>query len=179
MIYFTSDLHFGHTNIIMHSKRPFLGVTEMNDGLIERYNSVVTNKDDVYILGDVAFCDPTPLVARMNGRKHLIMGNHDHPKKSKLHGCAFQWIKDTYELSVNGQKIWLAHYPHRAWPNSHHGAWHLYGHSHGNMPPHGRSMDVGVDVWGYYPVSFENIQTEMARLGAADINHHEKATHDR
>jgi calcineurin-like phosphoesterase family protein len=170
-VFFTSDLHFGHHNIIAHCKRPFVGVNEMADGIIANINAVVTPKDDLYILGDVAFSDPTPLVARINGRKHLIVGNHDEPKKSKLHACAFQWIKDTYELRVDGQKIWLAHYPHRAWPGSHRGSWHLYGHSHGGMPPYGKSLDVGVDCWDYKPVSFETIKARMDAV-AENVDHH-------
>ncbi len=169
-VFLTSDLHLGHNNVIKHCNRPFADVDQMNEFLIARYNAVVTQRDDVYILGDVAFCDPTPFVSRLHGRKHLILGNHDQPKLSKLSKCPFIWIKDTYELSVNGQKVWLSHYPHRSWPSSHRGAWHCYGHSHGGMPPHGKSLDVGVDCWNYAPVSFDQIAAIMATR--ENIDHH-------
>lgn len=168
--FFTSDIHFGHVGIIHHCHRPFESVEQMNETLLANYNAVVGKKDDVYILGDVAFVDPTPWVERMNGRKHLIMGNHDQPKKAKLHACPFQWIKDVAEISIMGQKIWLSHYPHRAWPGSHHGHWHLYGHSHGSMPPAGKSLDVGVDCWDLAPVGFETISQRMTLQ--PDIDHH-------
>lgn len=84
-IWFTADQHFNHKNIIKYSKRPFKSVEEMNEGLIEKYNSVVNAEDDVYFLGDLGFFnnidttkyDLKPIVSRLKGRKFLILGNHD------------------------------------------------------------------------------------------------------
>ena len=78
--WFTSDLHFGHANIIRYCDRPFADVAAMNTGLIERWNAVVDPNDTVWVLGDVAMghiADSLPLIGRLHGTKHLVSGNHD------------------------------------------------------------------------------------------------------
>ncbi len=159
--FFTSDMHYGHVGILSHAKRPFESVEEMNEELIKRYNAKVSKKDNVYILGDVAFQDPRPLVDRLNGRKHLVYGNHDERWMSKLHACPFQWIKLGYELKMGEQKIWLAHFPHVSWGASHYGSLHFFGHSHGSYPGTKSSLDVGVDCWDLSPVSYEEILVRL------------------
>lgn len=81
MIYFTSDLHLGHENILRFANRPFGSVEEMNRTLIANYNALVREEDTVYILGDLTYRIPLteaePLIAKLNGKKHLIKGNHD------------------------------------------------------------------------------------------------------
>ena len=81
MIFFTSDLHFGHEHIIQFNHRPFRNVTEMNRQLISNYNAVVQPEDTVYLLGDLSFQisveKANALIAQLNGKKHLILGNHD------------------------------------------------------------------------------------------------------
>ena len=80
MIFFTSDLHFGHEHIIQFNHRPFRNVTEMNRQLISNYNAVVQPEDTVYLLGDLSFQisveKANALIAQLNGKKHLILGNH-------------------------------------------------------------------------------------------------------
>lgn len=78
--WFTSDLHFGHANIIEYSGRPFRDVGHMNRALIERWNELVQPADTVWVLGDVAMgriVDTLPLVRQLAGRKLLLAGNHD------------------------------------------------------------------------------------------------------
>ena len=78
--FFTSDLHLGHQNIITYTNRPFSSVEEMNEGLINNWNGVVSNDDDVYILGDLCMGkinETLPLVELLKGNKKLIPGNHD------------------------------------------------------------------------------------------------------
>lgn len=114
MNYYIADLHFGHTNVIRFDNRPFNDMEEMERELIRRWNARVTAGDTVYILGD--FCwrpsnDWIPLVQRLNGCKVLIRGNHD-PKKidGKLRKM-FDDIKDYKEITDNGRKICMSHYP--------------------------------------------------------------------
>ncbi|MCB0745233.1 MAG: hypothetical protein KDC67_15095, partial [Ignavibacteriae bacterium] len=82
------------------------------------------------------------------------------------------------EISVNGQFICLYHYGCRVWNKSHHGSWHLYGHSHGSLPPMGKSVDVGVDapyITGqaeYRPFSFEEIEKKKKNRGSHEVDHH-------
>lgn len=161
-VWFASDHHFDHVNIIDFAKRPFASVAEMNREMVTRHNDVVQDKDDVYFLGDFAFSDPRLFLPYMKGRKHLILGNHDQRRLKQLHGCPFQWIRDVALIEVEEQPIFLSHYAHRTWPQSFHGAWHLFGHSHGMVCDHGRSTDVGVDCWGYAPVSFDTLRHRFA-----------------
>ena len=90
--YFISDLHLGHENIIRLCERPFSDVDEMNKKLIKNWNNKVTAKDDVYIIGDIAYRskeDVSSIVNQLNGRKHLIIGNHDEKnlKNPKFRNC--------------------------------------------------------------------------------------------
>lgn len=82
MIWFTSDTHFGHANIIRLSNRPFGSVEEMNEEIVRRWNEVVSPDDSVIHLGDVALgsiAESLPIVSRLNGAKMLVVGNHDRP----------------------------------------------------------------------------------------------------
>lgn len=88
--YFTSDQHFGHRNIITYSKRPFASVEEMTEEIIKRHNDVVKTSDTVIHLGDFALDERLvePTLKRLNGRHHLIAGNHD-----KCHACHSRHLK--------------------------------------------------------------------------------------
>jgi calcineurin-like phosphoesterase family protein len=168
-VFFTADTHFNHANIIRHCDRPFSCVEDMDETMIENWNSVVTNpSDEVFMLGDFVFyskkivTNPAGIFARLRGRKYLIKGNHDRDNTFKL---PWGWVKDTFFLKhLNQGGIWLSHYPHRSWRNSFHGSWHLYGHNHGSMPPYGKSFDVGVDCWNFTPVALELIKDKMQTL---------------
>ncbi len=84
--FFTSDLHFGHANIIKYANRPFSSVREMDSELINRWNAKVTNSDVVWILGDFAFLNEDALVdvaSWLDGEKHVIWGNHDKVFRSR------------------------------------------------------------------------------------------------
>lgn len=79
-IFFTSDTHFGHERILTLANRPFADVEEMNAEIIRRWNNTVNPEDTVYHLGDVALgkiAESLPLVGQLNGRKILVVGNHD------------------------------------------------------------------------------------------------------
>lgn len=83
MIFFTSDHHFCHANIIKYCKRPFESVDQMNEEMVRRWNEVVGDEDTVYYLGDFSLAKQAVelFARRLNGEKHFIMGNHDacHP----------------------------------------------------------------------------------------------------
>ena len=166
--FFTADPHFNHAKIIQHCNRPFSCVEEMDEAMIENWNTTVGHRDKIIVLGDYVFyskravTDPMGIFRRLNGQKHLIIGNHDREATFKL---PWAWVKDTYFLKhLNQEGIWLSHYPHRSWRNSFHGSWHLFGHNHGNMPPYGKSFDIGVDCWDFTPVEFEIIKMRMDEL---------------
>lgn len=167
---FTADPHFGHENIIKHCKRPFNDVLEMDEVMVERWNAVVSARDTIYILGDLAYRCPVPyaysLLQRLNGVKHLIVGNHDQLALNiaKYHKGIFASVEQLKEIKVGDQKIVLCHYAMRSWRHDIRGSWQLYGHTHNLLPSFGKSIDVGVDAWDFFPVSFEKIKDVMDKL---------------
>jgi calcineurin-like phosphoesterase family protein len=161
-IYFTSDLHLGHSNVIKYSNRPFASVEEMDEELIRCFNSVVKKGDMVYDLGDTYFKSPKLYEGRLNGTIIRIKGSHDHDiKEPRLLVIKPQGIVDEYGNQI---VITLCHYSMRSWEMSHYASWHLYGHHHGTLEPYGLSFDVGVDCWNYYPISLKQVAEKMATL---------------
>jgi len=165
-VFFTSDTHFGHARTLAVRRRPFASVEEMDETLIAHWNAVVGEDDEVYHLGDFASFESESLGAvldRLCGRIHLILGNNDDPQ-AIARTRRFASIAEMRELTLDGQRIFLCHYPMRDWPNAWRGAWHLFGHVHGRLDrePHGLSLDVGVDSHGYAPVPFAAIARTMA-----------------
>lgn len=183
--WFTSDLHLGHTNIIAYTNRPYASVDEMNGDLIDRWNSKVDPDDEVWVLGDVAMgklTETLPLVELLNGTKNLVYGNHD-----RMFGCqgtkyanavqryldaGFTHVMDPPLLLplVGGERIVLVHhFPYRGDSKEGHedryqserpkdeGRQLVHGHTHGLWRKNGRMIDVGVDAWGGYPVSFGDV----------------------
>lgn len=185
-IWFTSDTHYHHRNIIKYSNRPFLvegdthenisraSVAYMNEQLIERHNSLVQPDDDVYHLGDFSFArDPEQahsVLKRLNGRKHLILGNHDEENPWVAEFPEWEWVKQLHEFTVRegrhtGTRIILCHYAMRVWHHSYReNCIMLYGHSHGGLPGTRKSLDVGVDCWNWYPVNLDDIKRRLATL---------------
>lgn len=186
--WFTSDNHIGHANIIRYSKRPFVDAIEMNRVLRDNWNAVVQQYDIVWMLGDVAFMKYEELVKYMNslnGIKHLILGNHDKVIENNIQRLltdrVFASIQYYKELTIERQKIVLFHYGPRVWNKSHHGSWCLYGHSHGSLPPMGKSVDVGVDApfvldgtKPYRPYSFAEIKRFMDKQVLSNEDYHKK-----
>lgn len=166
--FFTADTHFMHANIIKYCNRPFHGTDEMDEVLIRKWNERVGYNDQVYHLGDFGMRNSAKLsdiLCRLNGKKFLIRGNHDAPMEHPDCVGYWAWIKDVFMLKIQDKAapegvrhIWLSHYAHMVWPAQHYGAWHLFAHSHGHCDaPFLKSFDVGVDVWDFRPVSYEEI----------------------
>lgn len=185
MIYFTSDTHFGHKNVIEYCRRPFESVEEMDEELIRRWNVVVGPEDEVYHLGDFSFHRERrtfEILDQLNGKKFLIFGNHDKLKIDLFCENQFGWIEHYHELQVpdseidlgHKQEIILSHYPFESWNKRHYGSWHLHGHCHGTLPSgdHQARLDVGVDCWAFAPVSYEEIKKVMTRKVFKPVDHH-------
>ena len=171
--FFTSDHHFYHEKIIGYCNRPFANADEMDEYMIDKWNSVVGNGDLVYHLGDFAITGYSKtkfipkvekLLKRLNGNKILIKGNHDSPGVLGAQGWAK--IRNLTHININGQRIILCHYPLRTWQFKAYGSWQLYGHVHSNMPglPGELSMDVGVDNHDFTPLSFDQIKEMMDKV---------------
>ena len=158
MIWLTADEHYGHTNVISFCGRPFSSIEEMDEALIARHNAVVQPGDTVYHLGDFAWKDALTYLRRLRGCEHiLVLGNHDHKHLKPHEKECFDRVVDVCKINFNHQSLWASHYPHARWPGSHKGRCHVFGHSHGKFPGIGRSTDVGVDSWNFYPVRYDDI----------------------
>jgi calcineurin-like phosphoesterase family protein len=180
MIYFTADTHFCHGNIIGSCARPFSTTDEMNNEMIGRWNSVVTERDEIYILGDFMYKgsakEANRILSILKGKKYLVKGNHDrYLELTDFNHGAFEWVKEYYMLKHDGIKIVLFHYPMLTWDGSFHGSIHLYGHVHNSGIQHPefgeklkilgpRAVNVGVDVNDFYPVSIKTITDKINML---------------
>jgi len=179
-VWFVSDTHFGHKNILEYSHRPFDTIEVHDEALIERWNDRVRPGDLVYHLGDFALCDEAGAIAiakRLSGQKYLIFGNHDKRlRKSKPFLSQWIWARDLEGIVVSEQRIVLCHFAMLTWNQSHRGAWQLHGHSHGSLhdDPRALRLDAGVDCWNYGPVSFEEIRDRMATKTFEPIDHHKR-----
>lgn len=187
MIWFTSDNHFYHKNIIRLSNRPFADLTEMHEAFIEDWNKKVKPTELVYVIGDFSFSSTGPtkkIMDRLLGKKILIKGNHDMPAHKML-AAGFDEVHENIFIELGGHKVFLSHYPYHPmiaygkYPNEtvigypvgykidsrylhkrivdDGQSWLVHGHVHGAWKQNGRQINVGVDVWDYKLVSHEKL----------------------
>lgn len=195
-VWMTSDLHIGHRNIIDYTNRPFRDqggnpdVAMQTEIIVDNWNEVVAPSDLVYIVGDVVMGEREKNLshlARLNGEKVLILGNHDyaHPalwatKPAKLE----RWTKayalyfhhmttEKFLLLPNGRKALLCHFPFvgdshdqdryaELRPVDDGETWLIHGHTHQPERISGpRQIHVGVDAWNFYPASLEEVMALM------------------
>lgn len=181
-VFFTADQHFDHVNILKYERPRFVNVDAMNAHMVKCWNDIVSKNDIVYHLGDLALAKASrwpEVVSSLNGKIHYIRGNHDNGvSPTSAVGKLFVWVRDTALIKVGEQKIFLCHYAMRTWDSSHHSAWHVYGHSHGNLAEdqNSKSTDVGVDCHDFYPVSFERLSEIMVTKTFVPVDHHKLST---
>ena len=192
-IFFISDLHVGHKNVIKFDSRPFADVDEMHIEMIKRWNEVVGDDDIVYYLGDLAFARDEItkwFIYSLKGKINFILGNHDKMKDIVKFG---RWeniheygteinVKDEDTIGSRGsngyQRIIMSHYPILSWNKSHYGSWHLHGHCHGSLIKSNQDyykrkvMDVGCNVIDYTPISYEKVKGIMVKKGISSVDHH-------
>lgn len=174
-IWFSSDLHFGHANIIKYCNRPYNSVEEMNESLIANWNFRVQPEDTIYILGDVFFCDiasAKQIMHRLNGKKRLVLGNHDKliRNQTPLQQLFEKIYPDLWHETIEGTCVALCHYPLLTWHRAHHGSYMLHGHCHNTIPfdPTRRRLDVGVDAQGYAPIHWSEIKRRLEKVQPGD-----------
>jgi len=177
-LFFTADEHYGHSNrnggISFMCNRPYANLEEMKEAFIANHNAKVPDKNDSLTvhLGDMFWRFLTTeecceIMDRLNGKHAYIRGNHEevfHVPDNMLLQAKFVDIADVKLMKVGKKRVWLSHYAHRAWPKSHQGAYHLFGHTHGVMPPYRRSRDAGVDANNYSPLSFDELDQWASKL---------------
>lgn len=173
--FYTADHHFGHALMLSETAcaRPFASTKEMDECLIDCWNSVVRKDDLVFHLGDFSMglgdaVRVGSVFRRLNGRKRLVLGNHDYAKANVIHPTLAGLAWDAppaaaMETTDEGERVYLSHYAARTWPGQHKGSFHFFGHSHGRLAPFGRSRDVGVDCpdTGYAPRTFKQLVSGM------------------
>lgn len=174
MIWFVSDLHFGHEAIISFCNRPFMGKGDMQDALIWNWNNVVSDSDIVYVLGDFAFLNGQAvrgITHQLRGHKILILGNHDKfPKINSKDYLGFADVHKELDITIDGKTITLSHYPFVGdnTPEDRFkerrpvdfGQWLLHGHVHDTwkIKREQRMINCGVDVHNYTPISEDYIK---------------------
>lgn len=165
-VWFTADTHFGHSRIIEYCKRPFKDHEEMDEAILERFNSRIKRGDLLYHLGDIAWSSYNleDFFGRLNTKAvHLVYGNHDK-QPPNVYSKYVQWQGDYKRITVGSVPIVLFHYPIRSWNHKGRGGFQLYGHCHGSLEPGlGRSMDVGVDTHDFYPYHWDEIYDVLSR----------------
>lgn len=184
--FYISDTHFGHSNIIRHCNRPFVNADEMDEVLIKNWNSVVTNRDTVYILGDFAFSkgikQPSEYLRELNGNKIMILGNHDYDiakcgyKYSSLLNGIYTYLETWDTVGISKHKLVLSHYPMAEWNGMFRDSIHLYGHIHNNvenatysiMKTRENAYNVGADILGFAPRTLREVIECNMRFNATN-----------
>ena len=183
MIYYISDIHFGDQRVFDKCKRPFIDLNHFQDEIIKRWNNKVNKTDTVYVLGDIAedfYSDVIKIFKKLNGIKHLIIGNHDLLlldiiKKSNI----FESIEYMKLIKDNNRNVFLCHYPVMDWMEFSRGGYHVYGHIHNKTKEHDfayiqikdyfknkKGFNAGVDVTNFEPVTLD----EMIKLKEVNKN---------
>jgi len=190
-IFFSSDQHFGHRNVLRFCGRPYKDEKEMAKALIDNWNSVVTNDDIVVSMGDFFWFNDShsikKCIDKLNGKEiYLVLGNHDKRESFRrvtderfhiVDGVTHiflrcedenRWYQKTFEIVC-------CHYPLMTWSHRDRGAINLFGHIHSgwlrscddydqNLPLwRGQQLDVGVDNQNFTPVSFEDVLAQLAQ----------------
>ena len=172
MIYFTSDLHLGHGNIIKHCARPFRDVDEMDAALIANWRARVKDGDTVYILGDLFFraaYGHEGVLKRLPGIKHLIVGNHDKNwmKRVRLPEF-FASVQPALKINHGHNRLFLCHCPVLEFNAD----YMVHGHVHNNRSDpdwplfraSDKALNAGVEINNYMPVTFEELKANNEKF---------------
>jgi calcineurin-like phosphoesterase family protein len=193
MDYFSADWHLDHANIIKYDGRPFKTVEQMNETIIHNVCSTLKKGDNLYFLGDFALTRGSntmeghmKAISYTGANLFFIKGNHDKDDTIKLYKKYGIYLGEQKKVRIpdkdksNGyQEIVLNHYRMDVWDKSHHGVWHLHGHSHHSLPerPTARCMDVGINGswYDYNVLSYNQVEKHMLTKNWQPIDHHGKS----
>ena len=181
-VFFTSDFHLFHNNVLIFDKRPFVDVHEMHVAIESGWNEVVKPNDVVIYLGDLSFArredkaSVDAILSRLNGTIHFVMGNHDKFDEIKKMS-RFQSVQDYLEVRIkqvdNNKTVetmfCCMHYPIYSWNKSHHGSIMVHGHSHMSLSElefhkTKKIFDVGVNGWDYKPISYLQVIEKLSQV---------------
>lgn len=174
-IFFTSDFHYFHDNVLKFDNRPFASIAEMHIAIETRWNEVVGPNDIVIYLGDLSFAkkNDKPLVelmlSRLNGEIHFVMGNHDKwcdIEKMTRFKSQQDYLEVRITEMISGKRtermFVCMHYPIYSWNKKHHGNYMVHGHCHLNLNENtfhkeNRIIDVGCMGFNYTPITHNEI----------------------
>ena len=163
MKFFTADPHFGNENIIEYCNRPFKNAVEMDKQIIKKFNEIVSDKDDLFILGDFSLKDPryfhyySELFRRLNGNIHIIAGNHE---ELKFYNYIKAGAKSFHFPYLELEEFILVHDPVLSIVDRK--RIFLVGHAHDNFITQKNAINVGVDVHNFKPLSIDQVR-EIAK----------------
>jgi calcineurin-like phosphoesterase family protein len=168
MKFYTADEHYGHDRIIQSCNRPFCHIDDMTDHLIVNHNARVTKDDFTWHCGNMFWRtidvkEARKILTALNGKHGLIIGNHD--EVALRIADMFNAVHDTFFDQSTKLAVFMSHYAHRVWPNSHVGSYHVFGHTHAVLSDYRRSHDVGVNANGFFPVSFDELDALIKSKG--------------
>lgn len=159
-------------------RRMKLALDQMHEGLIANWNARVTRKDEIFLVGDFAYKnkrgdadDVKRVYDRLNGKKHLLIGNHDNKDVLALPWATVGHYREIHE---GGHSVVMCHYPMRSWNKMYHGSFHFHGHEHGNVVDFshyqnsigkGGSCDLSSDAWNWTPMTFIEIEERIKAKG--------------
>ena len=180
-IFFTSDTHFQHENIIEYCNRPYQHLSEMNHALIDNWNEVVPPNGIVFHAGDFIFTGNIDvikdIVDDLNGDIYLTLGNHDYQNKldREVFKKIFKDVRDMYQITIMDSELEekhinfiITHYPFLFWRR---GYVHLHGHVHSGplssasekVAYHPMRYDIGVDNNNFYPISYHQLKVILTK----------------
>lgn len=194
-IWFTSDHHFGHANIIRYCDRPYGSVAQMNALMEAAWNSRVEPGDTVYYLGDFAMQPKmvTDILPRLKGSKILIAGNHD-----RCHAGTPRWVEHYMaagftsvhrhlDMEIAGENVLLHHFPYRNETDraqKHYGSrpvdrgrWLIHGHVHNCWKVLKKQINVSVEPWNFEPVSLAAI-VAIIQKGPAELGVNSESSYE-
>lgn len=179
-IWFTSDLHFGHNKDFIYFARGFSSIKEHDETIVENWNKIIKNNDIVYILGDLVFGEGIKYISMLNGKKYLILGNHDTINK-----CAYYFSANinpinntnyTYSSIIKDGKwiFYLSHYPvcFSNYNEDYSKKWCLCGHIHTKnkwQDADKGNYHVEIDCHNNMPVSIEEIKEDIIKFNKLNI----------
>ena len=166
--WYIADTHFGHENIIKLCNRDFASVEAMDQELVFYINDCVGPDDDLWVIGDFS-CNKrakdgdylSRIFNQINGRKHLIIGNHDTKKVLEL-----PWVSIQQQVQIKDGEhtFFLNHYPMITWPGARYGCIQLFGHIHNNWLGSRNSLNLSVEHWAYGPINAREIMNNVSEL---------------
>lgn len=173
MIYFTSDTHFNHNRGFIYEPRGFKSVEEADETIIKNWNATVTNNDEIYVLGDF-FLGPDisyvkDVLHELNGKIHLIRGNHDSPAKITAYKACSKILDICWATQIEYRKrlFYLSHYPTITgdkYSNPSRAVINLFGHTHSKdkfLENYPYAYNVAVDAHNNKPVSIDEIYSDI------------------